>query len=89
MCDCSKTEKWCKGTRSDLPYKNMEQIKVGDWCYLVHCKDCGQLWQGEAWGKYAHGLAIKYFGTVEDWNKALNDMAICVEHAYKEMRMRW
>ena len=120
MCDCSKTEKWCKGTRSDLPYNNMEQIKVGDWCYLVHCKDCGQLWQVDAWDKYAHGLAIKFFGAVEDWerlpdieirktaminnhgglsdkdcqwsvckNKALKDMAICVEHAYQEMGMRW
>jgi hypothetical protein len=115
-----KTEKWCEGTRSDPPFKNMEQIKVGDWCYLVWCKNCGQLWQVDAWDKYSYGLAIKYSGTIEDWkrlsdidirkeamiinhgglsdnecqwsrckNKALKDMAICVEHAYKEMGIRW
>lgn len=120
MCDCHEIETWCRGTRSDSPFKNMEQIKVGDWCYLVRCKECNQLWQVDAWDKYSHGLAIKFSGAIEEWerlsdieirksamidnhgglsdkecqwnkcrNKALNDMAICVEHAYEEMGMRW
>ena len=120
MCDCQEIETWYKGTRSDSRFKNMEQIKVGDWCQLVRCKDCGQLWQVDEWDKYSHGLAIKYSGTIKDWekipdmevrksamidnhgglsekncqwqdckNQALKDMAICVEHAYEEMGMRW
>jgi len=120
MCDCQDIETWREGTRSDRPFKHMEQLKVGDWCYLVRCKECGQVWQVDTWDKYTHGLAIKYFGNIEDWvrisdieirksamivnhgglsekecqwqgckNRALKDMAICVEHAYDEMGMRW
>ena len=69
MCDCQRIELWCQGTRSDTRYKSMEQIRVGNWCNLVRCRDCGQLWQVDAWDKYAHGLAIKYFGIINDWEK--------------------
>jgi len=120
MCACSQIETWCEGTRSDSRFKHMEQIQVGDWCVLVRCRDCDQLWQVDEWEKYTHGLAIKYSGTIEDWQKipdieirkdaminnhggladkecqwqtcknpALQDMAICVTHAYEEMGIRW
>ena len=67
MCDCVNVDKWCEGAHNDSRFEKMKRIKVGDWCYLLKCNDCGQLWQVDAYDKFAHGLAIKFFETEEKW----------------------
>jgi|SaaInlStandDraft_4_1057021.scaffolds.fasta_scaffold39777_2 hypothetical protein len=120
MCDCSATNKWVEGTRKDSRFSPMKELLIGDWCYLVKCQECNQLWQVDAWDKYWHGIAIKYFGSAKEWiqisgeairkeiiignyggisdklcqwhrckEKALSDLAFCVDCAYDKNGIRW
>ena len=84
MCDCSKIKQWTEGHRNDKRFASMEELKIGDWCYLVKCQDCGQLWQVDVWDKYHRGLAIKYFSSVKEWeripDKEIRKEAIIANH---------
>jgi len=77
MCDCIKFDKWRKGSIQDKPFSTMEKvgIKPKDWCHLVKCLSCGQLWQVDEWDKYHHAIAIKFYGDKDDW-ETISDVEI-------------
>jgi len=69
MCECKEFDKWRQGTIQEAPFKTMEiiQSKPKDWCHLVRCLSCGQLWQVDEWDKYQQGIAIKFLGDKDTW----------------------
>jgi len=52
------------GTIKQL-YPKFETIESADWCSLLRCPDCGQLWAVDEWDKYQVQLAIKLLGVIE------------------------
>ena len=57
-----------RGSSSDLPFKEMEEIdhKADKWIKLLKCGSCGQYWQVDGWDKYQICLAFK-ISEPESW----------------------
>jgi len=77
MCDCKEFGKWRKGSIQSKPFNTMEKVAINseDWRHLVKCSSCGQLWQVDEWDKYHHGIGIKYFGAIDNW-ETISDLEI-------------
>jgi hypothetical protein len=60
VCFCNSQGRWCEGRDSSDPFKNMEEIAIGEYLSLRKCSVCNQHWQVDVVERANQsGIAIK------------------------------